>query len=87
MKLELFAIRDAATDQFGTPMFLLSAGQALRSFTDEVNRVAADNLLSSHPEDYALYQLGSFDTATGLFSTSPPLQVVLAKSVRLNGSA
>jgi len=81
--LKLFAIRDRATDSFGNPMFLMSAGQATRSFTDEVNRSATDNALYAHSDDFDLYYLGEYDTSNGLFNTSTPTMVVTGKSVAI----
>lgn len=62
-------------------MFLITEGQALRSFTDEVNRKDENNSLNKHPEDFELYALGIFDTQTGLFETQAPKQVITAKQV------
>lgn len=41
----------------------------MRSFTDEVNRVAPDNPLSMHPDDYTLWYLGHWDEDSGVFSS------------------
>lgn len=79
----IFAVRDQATDQFGNPMFLVSAGQAHRSFADEVNRDDAQNQLNRHPTDFALWELGTYDTDTGLFDTHPPKQLITAKDVKI----
>ena len=81
MKLKIFAVRDRATDQFGTPMFLMAIGQAVRSFTDEVNRMDKDNQLYLHPDDFDLYTLGEFDSDSGLFSVGQPEQVCIGKNV------
>lgn len=81
MILFVFAVRDRATDQFGNPMFLVSQGQAIRSFSDEVNRREPDNQLNKHPDDYDLYLLGTFDTGTGVFVTKSPEMVSVGKSV------
>jgi hypothetical protein len=83
MKLFIFVVRDRATDQFGTPMFLVSSGQAIRSFSDEVNRAAQDNMMYQHPDDFDLYSLGSFDTNAGVFETSVPEQVAIGKMVKV----
>lgn len=83
MKLQIFAVFDSATAQYGTPMFLISAGQAVRSFSDEVNRRAPDNQLSTHAKDFSLHVLGSFDTESGLFETAPPSQVARGLDVQI----
>ena len=72
MKLKVFAVKDLQVNAYGTPMFLQATGQAIRSFTDEVNRAADDNLMYKHPDDYTLSELGEFDTETGTFSTDTP---------------
>jgi len=83
MMLFVYAVRDRATVQFGNPMFMIAEGQCIRSFSDEVNRAGQDNQLFNHPDDFDLYRLGTFDTATGMFVTSVPEVVVLGKSVKV----
>lgn len=83
MKLYMFAVRDRATDQFGTPMFLVASGQAIRSFTDEINRSDAQNQLYQHPSDFDLYALGSFDTDTGEFVSERPTQICIGDQVKI----
>ena len=81
MKLEIFAIRDNATGMYGTPMFLTTKGQAIRGFSDEVNRQDKDNMLNKHPEDFEMHHLGSFETDTGVINAITPKQVMTAKEV------
>lgn len=84
MIFKIFAIRDRATDSFGNPMFLVSTGQAIRSFTDEVNRAEKDNQLYQHPDDFDLYMLGEYDTSTASFTTNgPPTQILIGKSAAI----
>lgn len=82
MKQKIFAVRDRATDSFGQPMFLVNTGQAIRSFSDEINRAAEDNMLHKHPDDFDIYELGEYDTDTGLFATGTPLQIAIGKQVK-----
>lgn len=86
MILKIFAVRDRATAQFGTPMFLVSVGQAVRSFTDEINRSSSDNQLFAHPDDFDLFSLGEYDSDTGTFSTSAPEQVCIGKNVKVRSN-
>lgn len=83
MILYVYAVRDRATDQYGTPMFLISSGQAIRSFTDEINRQESTNALYMHPDDFDLYALGSYDTHSGRFNTEAPEQVAIGKNVKI----
>lgn len=55
------AVRDRAVNAYMRPMFTPTAGAALRAFQDEVNRQHDDNLMYRHPDDYELFELGSFD--------------------------
>lgn len=81
MELKIFAVRDRATDQFGNPMFLMSVGQALRSFTDEINNASKENQLYQHPDDFDLYELGVYETSTGAFLTHTPEMVGIGKNL------
>lgn len=83
MKLFVFCVRDRASDVFGRPMFMVSTGAAVRSFSDEVNRADKDNSLYNHPEDFDLYELGSYDDFSGLFETGVPRQVAIGKDLSL----
>jgi len=83
MILHIFAIRDRATDQFGNPMFMVSLGQAIRTFSDEVNRADKDNQLNAHSDDFDLYKFGTYTTDTGMFDTGVPEMVCVGKSVRI----
>lgn len=88
MKLLMFAVKDRATEMFGNPMFLVSAGQAMRSFSDEVNRADPQNQLHAHPEDFDLYALGEFDTNTGDFQVGRPEKIAEARNLVIkNGGA
>lgn len=84
MRLKVFAVRDAATDQYGTPMFLMSSGQAIRSFGDEVNRAEKDNQLYTHPDDFELFELGEYETDSGKLETNGgPQQVATGKRLKV----
>lgn len=83
MILKMYAIRDRATDSFGNPMFLVADGQALRSFTDEVNRQDKDNQLYQHPDDFDMYTLGTYDTSSGVFDSHHPKMLAAGKTVAI----
>ncbi|AXH73929.1 MAG: nonstructural protein [Microviridae sp.] len=67
MRLEIFSVFDIALGAFGRPMFLNSVGQAMRSFSDEVNRKSDDNNMYRHPEDFALFHCGTWVDDDGSF--------------------
>nr|QJB18862.1 MAG: nonstructural protein [Microvirus sp.] len=83
MKLTLCTVKDRAADAYGRPMFVPSTGIAIRSFSDEINRVAEDNQMYNHSDDFDLYELGEFDDNTGLFSLhEQPKLLTLGKQVK-----
>lgn len=86
MKLQVFVVKDRASDQYGNPMFLISSGQAIRSFTDEVNSAREDNMMYKHPDDFDLFFLGVYDTNTAMFETANPEQVAIGKNVKVRES-
>lgn len=63
MILEIVSVRDSAVDSYGSPIFVRSVGEAVRSFGDEA--VKDDSAIRAHPGDYTLFHVGSFDTDTG----------------------
>lgn len=82
MKMFIMAVRDRAADVFGTPMFRLNVGGAVRAFSDEINRPGDDNVMSKHPEDFDLYELGIYDDADASFKMlASPRQVCVGKDV------
>lgn len=83
MKLIVVAVRDRAIDAFMRPFFAQSVGQAVRSFTDEVNRASDDNNLYRHADDHDLYKLGVFDPASGEFSELTKEQIAIGKNVKI----
>lgn len=88
MKRVITAVRDRAADSFGQPIFTASIGQAIRAFSDEINRQAPpqENALFAHPEDFDLYELGSFDDGDGSFELlDKPRQVAIGKDVFRGG--
>lgn len=86
MILQICAVRDRAIDAFGRPMFVAATGQAVRSFGDAINGKAdKDDTLASHPEDFDLYHLGTYDDATALFVLlANPRVLAIGKDVKIS---
>lgn len=76
------AVFDSAIGAYGRPIFSPSRGAVVRSFSDEVNRAAADNQLYSHPEDFELRLLAFFDEETGIFRYEGVETLARGKDVR-----
>lgn len=70
MILYVCAARDRATEAFARPFYVSRPGEAIRSFSDEVLRKpdpGTVNQLYSHPTDFELWQLATWDDNTGNF--------------------
>lgn len=65
--LTIVSVKDRAIDSYNRPFYVPTIGAAIRSFTDEVNR--KDSEMQAHPEDYDLYDMGTFCDQTGTFLT------------------
>lgn len=64
MITKAFACFDSKSVSFGVPFFNQVPAVAVRMFTDLVN----DNtsIISRHPEDFTLFEVGSFDDIKGV---------------------
>lgn len=60
----VFSIRDIKTDSFMTPFFQTHKPAAMRMFADLC--VDKSSMIGKHPEDFSLYQVGAYDSQTGL---------------------
>jgi len=63
--LTIVSVKDRAVDAYNRPFYVPTIGAAIRSFTDEVNRKESE--MQAHPEDYDLYDMGTFCDQTGTF--------------------
>lgn len=79
--VQVVAVFDAAMQAHARPVFVPALGVAIRSFSDEVNRVASDNQMNGHPEDFELVHLADFDEEAGTFSAVPRRVLVRGKEV------
>lgn len=77
MILNIYAVYDIKAQAYSNPFFLPHNGQALRGFSDHVQD--EKSAVAKHPEDYKLYQLGTFDDVSGLF-TAEKVPVFLANA-------
>lgn len=85
MKLIVFSIRDNKASAFGTPFFQQTRGVALRSFLD----LARDSksTIAQHPDDYSLFEVGSFDLESGKLSSHDTPEYCARASELLTASA
>ncbi len=60
----LFTIFDDKAEAYLPPFVLPGKGMAMRIFGDCVN--SKDHQFGAHPQDYTLFDIGSFDDRTGI---------------------
>lgn len=63
----MFSVWDVQAGAYARPFFAPARGLAVRSVSDEVNREGPENVIASHPQDFRLFELGSFDDVSGGF--------------------
>lgn len=61
--LKVFAVRDVKADAYGSLICVQTIGLATRAFRDACQ--APQSQLGLYPEDYSLYELGTFDPVAG----------------------
>jgi len=88
--LHVFSVFDAKVGGFGSPIFCVTSGVALRSFTTAVLDPNSD--FFRYSEDYTLFRIAEWDQATGQFvNLDAPEHVVsayvLKSTVKESGSA
>lgn len=69
MNLSVFSVFDAKIGAFMTPFFMRSRGEALRAFSDAVNK--DDSTMGPHAEDFTLFLLGDWDDGSAKFVLKP----------------
>jgi len=70
-----FSIFDSKSKVFQMPFFMLNSDQAIRAFGDAVNSPDS-TVISRHPEDFQLYQIGIYDDSTATLTQVTPLQML-----------
>ena len=75
--MKVFTIYDAKVEEFTRPFFHDTHGSALRLFEDTING-SGDTMFSKHPEDFALWYVGEFDTEKGILEPATPLMLTTA---------
>lgn len=65
MILKVFCIYDSKAESYLVPFFMRSKGEAIRAITTHVND--AEHNFSKFAEDFALFELGSWDDDSAKF--------------------
>ena len=70
MMLNVYAIKDVRTEAFLKPFFVQNEAVMRRAVFDASRD--ENNTMSIHPEDYQVFELGTYDDNTGEISAVPP---------------
>jgi len=76
---KIFTIFDSKAKAYLTPFFLHEVGMATRVFADCIND--RTHMFGKHPEDYTLFQIGSWWDDKAKFETTIP--IALATGIEL----
>lgn len=68
---KLFSVHDSVAKTFIQPFAVPSVAIALRHFTNCANDKQTD--IGRNPSDFVLYELGEFDSDTGIISVLQPM--------------
>ncbi len=71
MKHKIFTIYDSKAKAYLTPFFLHEDGMAIRVFADCIND--GKHQFGKHPEDYTLFNIGSWSDEKAKFLTNNPI--------------
>ncbi len=74
----VFTVYDNKAEMFMTPFFEITKGQAIRAFQDVTHN--KDHAFNRHPDDYALFDLGTYDDNSGQF-TNNKVPLLLLRTV------
>lgn len=66
MLLRMYVVYDSKAEIYTHPSFLPTRAVAVRQFAELVND--GKHEFSRHPEDYSLFELGTFDDGSGLIA-------------------
>lgn len=66
MIYKIMAVYDLKAEAFERPFFCRSTAEGERMLANDVNSEKRESNLSLHPEDYQLFELGSWDEVSGV---------------------
>lgn len=72
MQALVYATFDMKAKLWNPPFVMTTEGEAVRAFSDAASKPGT--VISRHPEDFALYQIGTFDNETGEIVPLSPMK-------------
>lgn len=76
---QIIAVYDVKSACYARPVAVPADGAAIRSFQDAVNDKSTE--YHKHPEDYAMFNIGTYDDQSGEITSSKPRQLAQAASL------
>lgn len=76
----IVAVKDQAVEFYGNPFVVHTKMEAIRSFIGEVQN--KESMMNKSPQDYDLFQLGTYDTETGMIKGHEPTRLMRAVEVQ-----
>lgn len=74
MLKSLYTIYDQKTREYLHPFMSINEDTAKRDFYNTMSQIPN---MSQHPQDFALYQIGSFETDSGEITSQTPVQFLI----------
>lgn len=69
MILKLVTLKDIKTGAYQAPTAVAHLGAAIRAFEDGIKSPNKDTDIARHPEDFELYELGTYNDENGKIDT------------------
>ena len=80
MELKIFSVFDVKAGAYAVPFFMSNKPMAIRAFSD--NARSEDSIVCRNPEDFTLFEIGSFDDQSGKLETyENPIYLLRASDV------
>jgi len=73
---QVIAVQDIKVGAFSKPVAVPTDGAGVRAFQDAVNDPSTE--YNKHPEDYSIFNLGTFNDQTGELITAKPTHLASA---------
>jgi len=70
----MYSIFDSKAEIYKTPFEQVNNAEAMRTFHDLVND--KNTIISKHPEDYDLYNIGTWDNENGKLETTKVMYLI-----------
>lgn len=78
MILKAYSVYDIKACAFANPFFMQTNGLAMRAFENECSN--RDSQLNKHPDDFALYEVGTWEDIKGTFKNLDiPVRIATAR--------